>query len=92
MNSIHINFFDTEMSEELMQNFEDITVIVHPGGHYVPASAPERKGYIAFLEERRNELLELEERKKNQIQIGSYILERVDSSSGGEEEGGEGRE
>ena len=77
------------MSEELLQQFEDSEIIVHSGGHHVPASAAERKGYVAFLEERRKELKLLEERKKKQIQVGSYILERIDSDS---EEANEGEE
>ncbi len=39
------------MSEELMEYFETPSLMRHPGGHYVPATAKEKSGYIPFLEQ-----------------------------------------
>ncbi|KAJ9594712.1 hypothetical protein L9F63_013986 [Diploptera punctata] len=74
-----------ERSEDLLQYFEDAEVMLHQGGHYVPSSPAQRQGYIEFLEKRIKELTEQDERKKKQIQVGSYILEKVDSGSEEEE-------
>lgn len=53
--SLHV-FGDTDrvipkdMSEELLACFKDAHTIQHPGGHFVPASGPQKKLYIEFLE------------------------------------------
>uniref|UniRef100_UPI0035902CBB esterase OVCA2 n=1 Tax=Myxine glutinosa TaxID=7769 RepID=UPI0035902CBB len=53
--SIHI-FGDTdrviprEMSEELLECFREPVVCTHSGGHFVPASPPQKKIYLNFLE------------------------------------------
>ncbi|XP_057292804.1 esterase OVCA2-like isoform X3 [Hydractinia symbiolongicarpus] len=39
-----------EMSLELEELFTDSTVLNHPGGHYLPATATERKVYQQFLD------------------------------------------
>lgn len=39
-----------EMSIELQSIFDDSTVLNHAGGHYIPATAPDRKVYQAFLD------------------------------------------
>lgn len=40
-----------ENSEELLQYFTNATILNHPGGHFVPTQAPQRKVYIEFLEQ-----------------------------------------
>lgn len=64
-----------------MEHFVHTEIIEHPGGHFVPASGPQRQGYISFLEERKCEVESEEKRKQRQIQVGSYTLERVEDSS-----------
>ncbi|XP_023713089.1 esterase OVCA2 isoform X2 [Cryptotermes secundus] len=69
-----------EMSELLLEQFSHVEISVHPGGHYVPATGPQKQSYISFLEDRKREI-EIENRKKaKQIQVGSYTLERVEDS------------
>ncbi|XP_021928353.1 esterase OVCA2 [Zootermopsis nevadensis] len=53
-----------EMSELLMEHFVHTEIIEHPGGHFVPASGPQRQGYISFLEERKCEVESEEKRKR----------------------------
>ncbi|NXD11589.1 OVCA2 Esterase, partial [Nothocercus nigrocapillus] len=38
------------LSWELARSFVEPVVLEHPGGHFVPAAAPQKKGYLAFLE------------------------------------------
>lgn len=71
----------SEMSELLLEQFGRAEIIVHPGGHFVPASGPQRQGYIRFLEEQKCEMENEERRKQRQIQVGSYTLERMEDSS-----------
>ncbi|PSN30241.1 hypothetical protein C0J52_23749 [Blattella germanica] len=73
-----------ERSELLQEQFEDPDVIIHPGRHFVPASNTEKQGYILFLEQIMKEIQDEEEIKKKQIQIGSFVLERVDDSESDE--------
>lgn len=40
-----------ENSEELLQHFSNATILNHPGGHFVPTQALQRKVYIEFLEQ-----------------------------------------
>ncbi|KAJ7308957.1 hypothetical protein JRQ81_008239 [Phrynocephalus forsythii] len=40
-----------EMSKELAAHFADPVVLTHPGGHFVPASAPQKKTYLEFLDQ-----------------------------------------
>uniref|UniRef100_UPI00398F5E2A esterase OVCA2 isoform X1 n=1 Tax=Pristiophorus japonicus TaxID=55135 RepID=UPI00398F5E2A len=53
--SLHV-FGDTDrvipgaMSQELSTLFMDPVILTHPGGHFVPASAPQKKVYLEFLE------------------------------------------
>jgi hypothetical protein len=69
------------MSELLLEQFVDTEIIEHPGGHFVPASGPQRQGFISFLEERKSELENEKKMKQRQIQVGSYTLEKVEDSS-----------
>ncbi|XP_052248811.1 esterase OVCA2-like isoform X2 [Dreissena polymorpha] len=39
-----------EMSEDLLQYFEAPTVLEHEGGHFVPASGPQKPVYTDFLQ------------------------------------------
>ncbi|XP_078404323.1 esterase OVCA2 [Cetorhinus maximus] len=39
-----------EMSQELSTSFVDPVVLTHPGGHFVPVSAPQKPVYLEFLE------------------------------------------
>ncbi|CAM4665416.1 unnamed protein product [Lepidochelys olivacea] len=36
-------------SRELAARFVDPAVLTHPGGHFVPASAPQKRAYLEFL-------------------------------------------
>ncbi|XP_063002573.1 esterase OVCA2 [Elgaria multicarinata webbii] len=38
-----------EMSRDLASHFTEPVVLTHPGGHFVPASAPQKKAYLEFL-------------------------------------------
>lgn len=40
-----------EMSRELAARFMDPVILTHPGGHFVPASAPQKKAYLQFLDQ-----------------------------------------
>ncbi|KAK3580578.1 hypothetical protein CHS0354_002672 [Potamilus streckersoni] len=56
MPTLHV-FGDTdkviqkEMSEDLLQYFVNPKIIQHPGGHFIPASSPQKKIYLEFLNE-----------------------------------------
>lgn len=41
---------EKEMSEDLLQYFEDAITLEHPGGHFIPAGGPQRKVYLEFLD------------------------------------------
>ncbi|XP_071958103.1 esterase OVCA2-like isoform X2 [Antedon mediterranea] len=43
------NVIPKEMSEDLLTYFVDPQTVKHPGGHFVPASSPQKKVYIEFL-------------------------------------------
>ncbi|NP_001107711.1 esterase OVCA2 [Xenopus tropicalis] len=38
------------MSQELVSHFENPVILMHSGGHYVPACAPQKKVYWEFLD------------------------------------------
>uniref|UniRef100_A0A8D0L5K3 Esterase OVCA2 n=1 Tax=Sphenodon punctatus TaxID=8508 RepID=A0A8D0L5K3_SPHPU len=38
-----------QMSRELASHFADPTILTHPGGHFIPASAPQKRVYLEFL-------------------------------------------
>lgn len=38
------------LSLELAQSFVEPVVVTHPGGHFVPVGAPQKKAYLDFLE------------------------------------------
>ncbi|KAK3730221.1 hypothetical protein RRG08_034966 [Elysia crispata] len=40
-----------EMSEELLQYFDDPKVWLHSGGHFVPATGPQKQVYVDFVRE-----------------------------------------
>ncbi|XP_051891796.1 esterase OVCA2 [Pristis pectinata] len=39
-----------ELSQELSTSFLNPTLLTHPGGHFVPTSAPQKQVYFEFLE------------------------------------------
>ncbi|XP_069767900.1 esterase OVCA2 [Narcine bancroftii] len=39
-----------ELSQQLSTSFVNPVVLTHPGGHFVPASAPQKQVYFEFLE------------------------------------------
>ena len=47
---------EKEMSEEVAALFENKTVLVHPGGHFVPANSQNKRVYLDFLDERKKEI------------------------------------
>ncbi|CAG9766719.1 unnamed protein product [Ceutorhynchus assimilis] len=54
LSSLHIfgetdKIIPTEMSEALSESFEDPMIVIHPGGHYLPASAPQKHEYQKFF-------------------------------------------
>lgn len=51
------------MSQLLAEQFENKQVIVHPGGHFFPASSEHKPKYHAFLQDRLLEILEARELK-----------------------------
>ena len=55
-------FFFVDMSEELLQHYENYSTLQHPGGHFLPAASPQKKVYIQFLEQ------QIENKKKNHRQ------------------------
>ncbi|XP_064648084.1 esterase OVCA2-like [Lineus longissimus] len=40
-----------EMSEELLPHFVNPITLQHPGGHFIPASGPQKKVYLEFLKD-----------------------------------------
>lgn len=38
-----------EMSRELASVFTEPVILTHPGGHFMPASSPQKKAYLEFL-------------------------------------------
>ncbi|CAG9836404.1 unnamed protein product [Diabrotica balteata] len=40
---------DEEMSEALSNCFEEPVIVRHPGGHYLPAAAPQKSDYQKFI-------------------------------------------
>ncbi|KAJ3659414.1 hypothetical protein Zmor_011103 [Zophobas morio] len=55
--SLHIfgetdKIIPTEMSEALSDAFVEPEIVKHPGGHYVPASAPQKYAYQSFFKTR----------------------------------------
>lgn len=41
------------MSEEHLQYFHDPEVLVHPGGHFIPATGAQKAIYVKFIEKMR---------------------------------------
>ncbi|MBN3304611.1 OVCA2 Esterase, partial [Amia calva] len=39
------------LSQDLLSVFHSPQVITHPGGHYIPAGAAQKRAYIQFLEQ-----------------------------------------
>lgn len=58
--TLHV-FGDTDkvieknMSEHLLQYFNEPTILNHPGGHFIPASGPQKRVYLDFL----NKMIEM---------------------------------
>ncbi|KAI8743701.1 ovarian cancer-associated gene 2 protein [Biomphalaria glabrata] len=53
--SLHVygetdRIISTEMSQELLQYFENPTTLIHSGGHFVPASGQQKKMYFDFFD------------------------------------------
>ena len=49
------------MSESLASTFDDPLIVTHPGGHYFPATANQKKIYIDYLSDRLVDFLEQKE-------------------------------
>jgi hypothetical protein len=47
--NLNIKFSISEMSEELLQYFVNPTILQHTGGHFIPASSPQKKVYLEFF-------------------------------------------
>ncbi|KAK7493230.1 hypothetical protein BaRGS_00015567, partial [Batillaria attramentaria] len=39
-----------EMSQDLLQYFQDCVTLEHPGGHFIPAGSAQKKVYLEFLD------------------------------------------
>lgn len=52
------------MSEALAQHFSDPLILTHPGGHFLPASAPQKEVYVNFFQDQLEEYLENETLKE----------------------------
>jgi hypothetical protein len=39
------------MSEDLLQHYKEPVVLQHQGGHFIPASSPQKKVYQEFLDQ-----------------------------------------
>lgn len=59
------------MSQLLADQFENKQLIVHPGGHFFPASSEHKPKYNEFLQDRLLEILESRELEssKNAIEV-----------------------
>lgn len=53
------------MSVDLLDYFQDAAILKHEGGHFVPASGPQKPHYIQFLEK----MQKLCELWKNQLNL-----------------------
>ncbi|XP_074625672.1 esterase OVCA2-like isoform X2 [Acropora palmata] len=42
---------EQENSEVLLQHYSSTTILNHPGGHFIPTQAPQRKVYAEFLQQ-----------------------------------------
>ena len=41
-------------SVDFLETCEDARTVIHPGGHFFPAAAPQKKLYVEFLREMRD--------------------------------------
>ena len=46
------------MSQELAAHFKNVQILEHNGGHYFPATAPQKTVYVSFFQDRLQEHLE----------------------------------
>ena len=54
---------EKEMSEHILDYFADPEILVHPGGHFVPATGVQKKVYVDFLNRMKAICLNEEEKK-----------------------------
>lgn len=47
---MQVSLLFSDMSEDLLQYFENPETLQHEGGHFVPASGPQKPVYTAFLQ------------------------------------------
>ena len=45
-----IRVIEKEMSEELLPYFENVDILRHSGGHFVPATGEQKKAFVTFFE------------------------------------------
>lgn len=69
------------MSKRLADQFENKQVIVHPGGHFFPASSEHKPKYNEFLQDRLLEILEARELKESKNLAVDINEEGGDASS-----------
>lgn len=67
-----------EMSAALVMTFENSEIVLHPGGHYLPATAKERQRFTHFFRERLQEHLETLELQRAVNVIGEDCEEESD--------------
>lgn len=76
--SLHIfgesdNIIPGPMSEALAQHFSDPLILTHPGGHFLPASAPQKEVYVNFFQDQLEEYLENETLKEAEENEASEV-------------------
>lgn len=55
------NIIPNDMSMMLSETFAEPEILVHPGGHYFPATAQQKQFFIRFLQNRLQDYLERKE-------------------------------
>ena len=45
-----IRVIEKEMSEELLPYFENVDILRHSGGHFVPATGEQKKTFVTFFD------------------------------------------
>lgn len=76
--SLHIfgetdEIIQRDMSELLSTTFVEPEFLIHPGGHYFPATAQQKQNYIIYFQNRLQEYLEAKE-IQNANETNSFLL------------------
>lgn len=75
------------MTQELANNFKNVEILEHNGGHYFPATSQQKQTYINFFQDRLQEYLEnLELQQTSNAAFVEEQHEEVQTISDSEEE------